>query len=529
MKQISKFSILFLFVSILACSSEGDGDQNITNHFEFYLDPSTTIPFEEIQKSNTWNQISKNQLSFNFSEDVIWLRGKTNDEVFSNDRILSLDWKALDSAVLYFPVDQSHYQTFVTGDTIPKPKWAVPEALYPSFLIPKQKTKEYFYIKIQSKSLISFPIRSMDQKSFNKRIVLETAITWLILGVCAVMFIFALFYFFAFGLSEFFFYAGYVVCTVLWYNGQYGNAYDVFWPESTWWQNKAILVFATLGIPFSFQFVRMFLNTKVHSPNIDKVLIFIGLLALLCVPAILTSYTTKIFSRFATYIYLFSIPMILGTGIQIYNKGEKRIIFFLLSWGTYFIISYNTIFYFLGIFPYSTPLLYSAVFIFPIDLFFLLFNLLQKYEKLEGERNEILHRILTLNIDKTSNTRYSKSKLNSIDTEESLAKLETWMRETKPYLDEKLDLEIVSRAIGLTLQQTSELLNSKLGMSFRTYLNSFRIIEAKQILVENIDMSILSVAFATGFGSKTAFNVEFKRVTGMSPLQFRRSNDLKNT
>ncbi|WP_246837589.1 7TM diverse intracellular signaling domain-containing protein [Leptospira bouyouniensis] len=325
---------------------------------------------------------------------------------------------------------------------------------------------------------------------------------------------------------SFSFFAGYVVCTVLWYNGQYGNAYDVLWPESPWWQNKAILVFSTLGIPFSFQFVRMFLNTKVNNPKIDKILLIMGFIAMFCIPAILTSYTTKIFSRIATYIYLISIPIILGTALKNYIKGEKQILFFLISWGSYFIISYNTMFYFLGILPYSTPLLYSAVFIFPIDLFFLLFNLLQKYETLEGERNEILHRIVTLN--NTQNTRYVKSKLNSVNTEESLAKLESWMRVTKPYLDEKVDLEIASLAIGLTVQQTSELLNSKLGVSFRSYLNGFRIADAKKILKDKPDMSILSIAYATGFGSKTSFNVEFKKATGQSPIQYRQFGDKKN-
>lgn len=521
MKKIYWVLVLILMIGI-SCAPDGSRDQNVTNHFEFFLDPSIKMPLEAISKKKSWNQIFKNQLSFNFSNDVIWLRGKTSDPVFISGKIISLDWKALDSAILYYPINRYEFQTFAAGDTIPKSKWALPEALYPSFPIAKQMDQDYFYIKIHSKSLISFPIRSMDERAFNKRNILETAITWLILGVCAVMFVIALFYFFAFGLSEFFFYAGYVVCTVLWYNGQYGNAYDVFWPESTWWQNKAILVFSTLGIPFSFQFVRMFLNTKVQNPQVDKILILIGIVALFCVPAILFSYTTKIFSRIATYIYLFSIPLILGTGLQLYVKGEKRILFFLLSWGTYFIISYNTIFYFLGIFPYSTPLLYSAVFIFPIDLFFLLFNLLQKYETLEGERNEIFHRIVTLN--NVSTTRYVKSKLNAVNTEESLSKLDSWMRQSKPYLDEKLDLEIASRAIGLTVQQTSELLNSKLGISFRSYLNSFRITEAKNFLIDNPKMSILSIAYATGFGSKTAFNVEFKKTTGVSPVQYRKSS-----
>ncbi|TGK88265.1 helix-turn-helix domain-containing protein [Leptospira bourretii] len=526
MKYIWRVIFLLLLLVGTSCAPVGSGNQNVTNQFEFLRDTSTETPLNQIQKFKHWEPIYEHQLSFNFTNDVIWLRGKTSDEKFAKGTILSLEWKALDEAILFYPEKSEKFQLYKTGDTIPKSLWTLPEALYPSFQIPNQIKNEYFYIRIQSKSLISFPILSLDEKSFNKRMILETSVTWLILGVCAVMFVFALFYFFAFGLSEFFFYAGYVVCTVLWYNGQYGNAYDVLWPEFPWWQNKAILTFSTLGIPFSFQFVRMFLNTKLHNKRIDKILLIMGILAFFCVPAILISDTTKIFSRIATYIYLISIPLILGTALQIYFKGEKRILFFLISWGSYFIISYNTMFYLLGILPYSIPLLYSAVFIFPIDLFFLLFNLLQKYETLEGERNEIFHRIVTLNNVPT--TRYVKSKLNAVNTEESLSKLDSWMRQSKPYLDEKLDLEIASRAIGLTVQQTSELLNSKLGISFRSYLNSFRITDAKKILIEKPEMSILSIAYATGFGSKTAFNVEFKKATGVSPLQFKQSSVSKN-
>ncbi|ABZ98869.1 Hypothetical protein LEPBI_I2792 [Leptospira biflexa serovar Patoc strain 'Patoc 1 (Paris)'] len=73
-----------------------------------------------------------------------------------------------------------------------------------------------------------------------------------------------------------------------------------------------------------------------------------------CVPAILIANTTKIFSRIATYIYLISIPLILGTAFRNFLKGERQFLFFLISWGSYFIISYNTMFYLLGMFPYST-------------------------------------------------------------------------------------------------------------------------------------------------------------------------------
>ncbi|WP_425528827.1 7TMR-DISMED2 domain-containing protein, partial [Leptospira bourretii] len=189
-----------------SCAPVGSGNQNVTNQFEFLRDTSTETPLNQIQKFKHWEPIYEHQLSFNFTNDVIWLRGKTSDEKFAKGTILSLEWKALDEAILFYPEKSEKFQLYKTGDTIPKSLWTLPEALYPSFQIPNQIKNEYFYIRIQSKSLISFPILSLDEKSFNKRMILETSVTWLILGVCAVMFVFALFYFFAFGLSEFSFY-----------------------------------------------------------------------------------------------------------------------------------------------------------------------------------------------------------------------------------------------------------------------------------------------------------------------------------
>jgi len=53
------------------------------------------------------------------------------------------------------------------------------------------------------------------------------------------------------------------------------------------------------------------------------------------------------------------------------------------------------------------------------------------------------------------------------------------------------------------------------------YLNDQRIREAQVLLRENIEMPIIDVMQNSGFSSKSNFNKEFLRVTGMSPSAFR--------
>lgn len=523
MKWVRFLFFVWILTAGLSCSEEKHSRTNITNRFESFRDPQGQMSLEDVEKQTSWQTIKGDSLSFHFTKDIIWLRAKASDPAFLPDKILSLEWKALDNAILFLP-DETSYQSFQTGDAYPKSTWAVPEALDPSFQIPKLKLtkKNYIYLRLQSVSLISFPIFSMDENTFHKKIVLETGVIYLILGFCAVMFLISMFYLLAFRLYEFFYYGVYILTTTLWFNTQFGNSFHTFWPNATWWQSRSNLFFLALGIAASFQFVRIFLNTKQKTPWVDRILTILALVGLISSFSILFTETNRIFSRIINLIYLISVPIILSAGIRVYWMGEKKIKFFLLCWGSYLCSGYISIFYYLGIIPYSLPVIYGSIFIFPIDLFFLLFNLLQKYKDLAGERNEILQRLLSINNSK--DTRYTKSKLDSVNTNEFVIRLEKWMSETKPYLDETLDLEKTSLAIGLNLQQTSELINSQLGMSFRSYLNSYRIKEAKELLKTKPELSVIAIAFATGFGSKSVFNAEFKKSTGLAPGEYRKKS-----
>ena len=69
----------------------------------------------------------------------------------------------------------------------------------------------------------------------------------------------------------------------------------------------------------------------------------------------------------------------------------------------------------------------------------------------------------------------------------------------------------------------SEVLNGLLKQNFFDYINNYRIEEFKRLasMPENSKETNLSLAFVSGFNSKTAFNTAFKKFTGHTPSQFR--------
>lgn len=110
---------------------------------------------------------------------------------------------------------------------------------------------------------------------------------------------------------------------------------------------------------------------------------------------------------------------------------------------------------------------------------------------------------------------------NGDDDAAVLREFETLLHESRIYTEEKLSLNDASRMLGVTPHQLSRIINEMTGMNFRNYLNTFRVREAQTQLIEKPGMSVIEIAFATGFNSKSSFNSAFLKTTGVSPRDYR--------
>jgi AraC-like DNA-binding protein len=117
--------------------------------------------------------------------------------------------------------------------------------------------------------------------------------------------------------------------------------------------------------------------------------------------------------------------------------------------------------------------------------------------------------------------RYSKAMLNGIDTAAVLERLDDLMEEEKVFSDEELTLQKLSEHLMITPHQLSKILNSERKINFRTLLNSYRIKEAMNQMAEYPDKTILEIALASGFNSKSSFNSVFMKSTGITPSDYR--------
>jgi len=90
------------------------------------------------------------------------------------------------------------------------------------------------------------------------------------------------------------------------------------------------------------------------------------------------------------------------------------------------------------------------------------------------------------------------------------------------YADTELNLQRLARKAGIPSRQVSRAVNSQTGLNVSQWVNEARIRAACELLRES-DATILEIMQKVGFATKSNFNREFRRVTGDSPGNWRRS------
>jgi AraC-like DNA-binding protein len=119
--------------------------------------------------------------------------------------------------------------------------------------------------------------------------------------------------------------------------------------------------------------------------------------------------------------------------------------------------------------------------------------------------------------------RYERSGLDPAQCARIADELAQLMRSGHLYADSRFDLRELSRRSGWPPSYISQALNQGLRQNFFEFVNGFRIAAAQQCLADPDDRrTTLDIALACGFGSKSTFNAVFKRMSGMTPREFRR-------
>ena len=117
--------------------------------------------------------------------------------------------------------------------------------------------------------------------------------------------------------------------------------------------------------------------------------------------------------------------------------------------------------------------------------------------------------------------RYKNTLLQPQEQSDLLLKLDTFMRDKKPFLNADFSLPDLAQSLGTTVHVLSQAINAGLGKSFFEMTASYRVEEAKILLLRQRNIKVEEIAEQVGYNSKSSFNTAFKKITGVTPSEFR--------
>ena len=118
--------------------------------------------------------------------------------------------------------------------------------------------------------------------------------------------------------------------------------------------------------------------------------------------------------------------------------------------------------------------------------------------------------------EKYKNLNLTESKVNLVRK-----KIDDLLIEKELYLNHQIKISDISNELNLSIHVVSSVINESTNMNFPQYINLIRIKKAQEKLIQEKEKKILTIALESGFTSLSAFNRSFKKISQMSPSDYR--------
>lgn len=264
-------------------------------------------------------------------------------------------------------------------------------------------------------------------------------------------------------------------------------------------------------LPFLINFIEFlpfYINTSEFKLNYYENLIANGTVIM---PLHYLLKTISLLAYFVAQLFLFKKYQIIK--LQENKSNYYRVSWFVLYFGSQFVLTIGGLIDHLsGLYLFGDPYRFSINMV-TFFLYSIMIGMLFFPDLLYG--NTI--------IENKIKEKYSHSKLSNEVKEEILNHLNNFMKgENKPFLSEKISLAEIAKILKVSTQQISQVINEKTNLNFNDYVNWYRIEEAKIMFLSASysKLTIDAIAQKSGFRSKSAFYMAFKKHTGNTPKEF---------
>lgn len=518
-------------------------DQNSQSHAEAERSVLITpADFSNRYQSPDWQETLYPHQSFGTGPAALWLRFQIDLQPTEGSRnqqtrrfYLTQQYAWLDRmVVLHQPPDGSISRTS-GGDHIPYAKRRPPHRL-PVFALELSPGRNRFLVRVtsQSEKLLGLKLEDLEYPGGDGNPLSSVHLLFFSLA-CVAAFVTILLA----GVvrdSVALYYLGYLTTLSASLAVWEGYGHRFLYPHNPEWNDPTALALAALFLYFVLQFWRRLLLMPLQFPGLDRIFGVFAWVVLAAVPLMYLPIGTLGLLETIDSLLVIGVVLLVGwSGVaaicQRFTPAYLSVI------GVLFFMAGLSIFSFSGvwIFPgndYTRASMYLAYVVefslFLASIVVRLRLLSQVASQATGPATLETKPVSGINAPAKSNSgtlssepTHTHSRLHGNDIRVLSAQLIRLLEEDRLYADEDLNQERLGQILALSRHQMTELFQLTYGANYYEVINRIRIQEAQSLILCEPERTVLSIAGAVGYSSKSSFNTEFRKRTGVSPTEFR--------
>lgn len=309
---------------------------DISRHLTFYEDVTGEQTIATILRQ--WPDIASSgqpddAYNFGFTDSVYWFHARIENRASTNDRwVIEGLYPIIDRMEVFLVREDGTIGRQIAGDSVPftsRPRDHHNINFY--FELPRGENLDVFF-RVSTSGAVQMRLLLWGSDAFSAADHQERFVLGLYYGLLVCMALFNLLIFLSIRDTNYLWYVSYIGFYGLLQFTLNGLAFEHLWPESTWWNNRAVAFLIAMGMFSILGFSRSFLALKINAPRLERV--FFGLMLFFPVMALAAlfypSYGPVI--RVTTFMAAVSVLFILvAGGLCLYHRF-KPARYFMIAW-----------------------------------------------------------------------------------------------------------------------------------------------------------------------------------------------------
>lgn len=519
-------AILFWNLNLQSEAIQNYNDSiNLSKSLKVYQGATDNVSFcseiySSLQNDDLWKINQKDFLQTKIGEKSLWISFEISNP-FEREFIYFLPFftgKYLE--LILCEEENGKWIESKSGESIPSESKIINSNL-PDFqlLIPKKKSKKFF-LKMISSSSINTQIIIYPVNTFLNLSNLHNSLGIILIIIYILIFLFLIIRYSQNKNKSFLYLLCFGLC-LLFFSLSEINYFSVL----------SYLLNPKISIESSFYFFVLILSHQANTinfieqedfpsslPLLHKILFLLGLIIflfiLLDLAPIHKTYIITFFGIFVFGLNIFTCRHYIKEDYPPADIFFYSLVILLFPGFIYFL-------YTIQILPSGFPS-YFLVLVLPIH--FIMISYIEFKKIIESNESSLIN----IPVDEILNEKiqrpiYKKSHILGINVDKKILELKKLLEVDKVYLDEELHSGDLAAMLSLTPHQLSQLLSQILETHYHKMIQEYRIKEAVERIKLNEEKNLLTIGYEVGFQSKSAFNTAFKKITGKTPMEIKKS------